>query len=120
MQLYTVWEKGYIGVNEKCLKNTDGNYIGVKTGNKYNSKTHCHSKQYKALIVAVDDENKTGMYHLYKELSNMNEENNKSWKSQYIGCYVTVEKAHWCGDVQIYRCLELEEYFSDSEIKLLD
>lgn len=82
MQLYTVWKKDGTGINEKCLMNTDGDYIGIETTKKYSSTNHYHSKQYKAQ-------------------------------------YVTVEKAHWCGDIQVYRCLELNEYFSSNEIKIL-
>lgn len=120
MQLYTVWKKDGTGINEKCLMNTDGDYIGIETSKKYSSTNHYHSKQYKAQIVAVDNKNKTGMYHLYKELNDNDEENSKSWKSKYIGCCVTVEKAHWYGDIQVYRCLELNEYFSSNEIKIIE
>lgn len=35
-------------------------------------------------------------------------------------CYVTVEKARWCGNIQVYRCLELNEHFSENEIKILE
>jgi hypothetical protein len=119
MQTYTVWKNNYTGINEKCLMNEDGNYIGIKTGDKYLKSEHYHSQQLKAQIISVDESNQTGMIHLYKEANEIGE-NKKSWKEQYIGCYITVEKAHWCGDIQVYRCLELGDYWSSNEIKILE
>lgn len=121
MYLYTVWKKNRFGIDEKYLMNDNGDFIGNKTGDIYSKEDHYASEQQKAKIIAVDNENKTGMYHLYAELSKINEENNKSIKSKYIGCTVTLETAHWSGDVRVYRCLELNgEYFSDSEVQILE
>jgi len=119
MEILTVWNNNKTGLNEECLRNENGNYIGIKTGTIYDCHVHYHSQQYEAIIISVDETNMTGMYHLYKELNDNNNENNKKWKRKFIGCYVTVEKTHWCGEKQIYRCLELGDYWSSDEIKLL-
>jgi len=118
MQIYHVWKNNCMGLNEECLLNENRDYVGIKTGKIYDRNLHYHSEQYKAKIIAVDDINQTGMYHLYKEI-NEKEENNKSWKIKYIGCLVTVERAHHCGDLDVYRCLELGDYWSENEIKII-
>ena len=118
MEIYHVWQNNCISVGEECLKNERGDYVGMKTGNIYDSSKHYHSEQFKAQIIAVDEINQTGMYHLSKE-HNEKEENNKSWKLKYIGYLITVEKAHLYGNLQIYRCLELGEYWSGNEIKIV-
>lgn len=119
MQTYTVWTKNYTSVDEKCLRNIDGDYIGIQTGTKYSVENHYHSEQLKAQIVAVDSVNQTGMIHLYGESKTDGDENRQFWKSKYIGCYVTVERAHYFGELTVYRCLELGDYWSSNEIKLL-
>lgn len=120
MQTYTVWKNNGMGIDENCLINYDGDYIGIDTGKIYKQSEYYHSEQFKAQIISVDDKNETGMYHLYTGWSDDNIENHKSWKSKYIGCYVTVETAHWCDDIQVYRCLELSDYWSSNEIKILE
>jgi hypothetical protein len=121
IQLYTVWRNDRISIdeNEKCLLRDDGNYIGLETGKVYDKNEHYHSKQFKGKIISIDNDNLTGMYHLYKELNDNEEENNYSFKQKYLGCYVTLERAHFADGLQIYRCNELEEYFSEKEIELL-
>jgi len=136
MNIYTVWSKRVkTGVNEKCLLKEDGNYTGVETGKNYSKEEYYHSKQFKARIISIDIENKTGMYHHYKEFQddkNINvikrlnyigidtrEDNKYSWKLKYIGCYITVEKAHLFGSIQVYYCLELNDYFSGNEIEII-
>jgi hypothetical protein len=114
---YTVW-KGNIGVGEKCLLNAAGDYVGVTSGTVYPAAAHRHSAQLDAQIVAVDETNCTGMYHLFREDEN-GDENRRSWKAQFIGCFVTVEEAHKLGDRKVYRCRELNEFFSETELKLL-
>lgn len=121
MYLYTVWEKNGFGVHEKCLMNDDGNFIGQKTGKVYDKENYYASKQIKGKIVAVDSANNTGMLHLTADLSETGEENNKSIKSKFIGCTVTLEGAHYFGSFKVYRCLELNgEYFSDTEVQILE
>lgn len=117
IELYTVWTNGRIGVREKCLLNQDGDYIGIETGNRYDQKDHYHSSQIKGKIISVDDENLTGMYHLF-EGWNSNDENKKSTKRKYIGCYVTLEEAHYADGLRIFRCLEVDEYFSENEVAI--
>lgn len=119
---YTVWTNTHTGVGEKCLKNKDGDYIGIETGKRYSEKDHYHSLRYNAIIKAIDTENKTGMYHLYKGDFNTydDEENGKSFKEKYVGCLVTVEGAHYMGKLRVYRCVELQEYFSEDEIELIN
>jgi hypothetical protein len=122
MKLYTIWSKKSLshigfefsnqGVDEKCLMDDNEDYFGIKTGNIYSKEEFYHSDQWNAKIVAVDNENKTAMYHL-------EEDNRKDWKSKFIGCFVTLEKAHFADSVQVYRCLELNgEYFSEFEVEI--
>lgn len=123
MKLYTVWNNNLTGIrpSQKCLKNSDGDFVGIETGNVYQATTHYASEQYTARIKAVDEINETGMYHLDAEWSDDGEENAKSLKSKFVGCIVTVEAAHMAGERKIYRCLELDgEYFSDTELELLE
>jgi len=121
---YTVWrgKEGLgIGVNEKCLITDNGDYVGLKTGKKYLKGDHYHSFQIIGKIITVDEINSTGMYHFDGEWSDKGEENKKSFKEKYIGCIVTLERAHFFGDIQVYRCLELNnEYFSDKEIEIIE
>jgi hypothetical protein len=139
MTLYTVWQVhtglggpirdpekakkscGGTGVGELCLMTDKGHYIGVKTGTFYWKKYHYHTPNHKARIINIDDENLTGMYHLSEgNLFPNAEENEASWKRKYLGAIVTVNVAHSAGEHTIYRCLELDEYFSDNEIEILE
>lgn len=118
MKIYTVWTKNRTGVG-KCLLRENGDFISVETGEVFKGDDHYPSEIYPAKIVGVDKENNTGMYHLYKEWDDNEEENRYSFKVKYIGCLVTVEKAHSYGDVKVYRCKELNEYFTSNEIELV-
>lgn len=111
--------KNFVGVSEKCLLREDGDYVGIDTGTVYPAATHRHSPQLQARIVAVDEVNRTGMYHLCQEWSDESEENARSWKQRYVGCCVTVEEAHRMGELIIYRCVELGNYWSGDEIALV-
>ncbi len=109
------------GVGEKCLMTSTGDYVGIKTGKFYPKRFHYHSRLYRGRIKGIDDENKTGMYHLYDDpdVSNYKDgENRAGWKRNYIGAIVTVRVAHSAGKHIIYYCLELDEYFSDDEIQI--
>lgn len=109
------------GINEKCFMTDRGHYIGVETGTFYEKKFHYHSPNFKARIVNVDDENLTGMYHLSEgELFPDAEENEATWKRKYLGAIITVREAHWAGKHRIYHCIELDEYFSDKELEILE
>mgnify|MGYP006924683345 CR=1 FL=1 len=99
--------------------NEQGDYVGIKTGRIYGKRYHYHSEQLKSKIVAVDDANKTGMYHLYGE-DNEREDNKISWKRKYVGCIVTVERAHYADGLEVFRCNELGEYFTENEIELMN
>ena len=116
--IFTVYTKKGEGINEKCLMTSSGDYIGLETGTFYSRKKHYHSLQIKGKIVTVDESNKTGMYHLDGEFDN-NEINRFDFKRKYIGCIVTLEKAHFADGLQIYRCVELDEYFSESEVVII-
>lgn len=89
------------GVNEKCLRTTSGDYIGIETGKFYSKRTHYHSRLYRGKIIGADGENRI------------------NWKRKYLGALVTVREAHSAGEHIIYYCLELDEYFSDNEIEIL-
>lgn len=109
------------GLNEKCFMTDKGHYIGVETGNFYDKKYHYHSENLKGKIVNVDDENLTGMYHLSEgEFFPDAEENEVTWKRKYLGAILTFNRAHWAGEHRIYRCIELDEFFSDNEVKIIE
>ena len=124
MEILTIWPhiatKG--GLDEKCLWSTKGYYVGLKTGTHYAAADYYHSPQLRAIIRAVDATNQTGMYHLdeHWQEEDKKDDNRAKWKQQFVGCLVTVENAHNCGDRTIYRCLELDEYFSANELELID
>jgi hypothetical protein len=132
MQLYTVWEasgkldskeakESYLGtgIDEKCLMNEEGDYVGQDTGQIYPRDKHYHSDQLIGIIITVDEDNKTGMMHLdgpaWADDSEINE---KTMKARYTGCRVTLESAHFADGIAVYRCLELREYFSELEVKI--
>lgn len=121
IRVYTVWDNHSTGVNEQCLKTANGDFVGIETGNLYSKDKYYSSPQFIAKIISVDDENNTGMYHLYSECwDDENHEDNRAiWKKKYIGCVVTVEESHWAYNLKIYRCLELDEYFSSNEIEII-
>jgi hypothetical protein len=116
IEIYTVWDKTRMGVQEKCLRNDLGSYIGLETGNYYSKEMHHHSEQLKGKIVDVDEENLTGMLHLSYD----DDVNRKYEKGKYLGCYVTLEEAHLAHGLKVYRCLELNEYFSENEVELFN
>lgn len=117
MKLFTVWDRTSTGIGEKCFLKDNGDYIGKDTGKLYTKKEgYYHSKQHIGIIKNVDENNQTGMYHLSEEA----EFDYKTHKMKmYIGCYVTLESAHSCGDVKVYRCLELKEYVTSNEVEIL-
>lgn len=117
--VFRIYASSGIGVSENCLMTASRGYIGIKTGHFYSPDDYYHSPLIKARIKEIDDQNKTGMYHLYKEFSDLNEENNISQKEKYINAIVTLREAHWMGKHRIYYCIELEEFFSDDEIEIL-
>ena len=119
MQIYTVWTNKRVGVGEKCLMRDNGDYIGLETGTVFPAGEHYHSEQFKGRIVGVDEKNLTGMYHLDEEWSDKSEENAHSFKERFLGCEVTLERAHSADGLQIYRCMELGEYFSEKEVEVL-
>lgn len=120
MKLYTVWTNNKTNIGQKCVKNDNGDFIGATTGDTYSKKEHYSSDQIRAKISKIDVNNLTGMYHLAPEVEG-GEQNRSEWKSRFIGCEVTVEAAHYCGNHKVYRCLELGgEYFSDMELTLLE
>lgn len=47
------------------------------------------------------------------------EENEYTKKKKYIGAIVTVREAHYAGKYKVYFCLELGEYFSNTELKII-
>lgn len=123
-QMYQVWtNKGFFGIKpaQKCLLNKNGDFVGVLDGTLYSKEFHSASRQYKAVILKPSSTNLTGMYHLdVGDLVENDDENRGEWKSKYEGCIVTIEAAHKCGDEKVYRCVELNEYFSGNELELLE
>jgi hypothetical protein len=97
----------------------EGNFIGIETGALYSKENHYASPLLKGQIVSVDSINKTAMLHLHKEWAGNEEENNATWKKKFIGSIVTLREGHWAGEHKIYYCIELNEYFSDDEVKIL-
>ena len=106
---------------ERCLMTADGDYIGIESGKLYSKRCHYHSDNIIAQIVSIDDVNKTGMLHLYgdNDLFPDAEENEATKKRKYLGAIITVQEVHNAGEHTIYRCQELDEFFSDDELKIL-
>jgi len=117
MKTFTVWYK-HTGVNEKCLMKEDGDYIGINTGTLYKKEDgHHHSKQHIGVIIGIESVDQTGMMHLDQDSEGL--KNKQQLMKSYIGCYVTLEAAHWYGKVRVYRCLELDDYVTSNEVKIL-
>jgi hypothetical protein len=118
IKLYTVWKNNCRGIEEKCLLTDEGHYIGQDTGIFYSNDEHYHNDQITAKIVKIEDENNTGMLHLADDSEF--EEDYRLRKTNFIGCIATFEEAHYYGDIKVYRCLELGEYFSQNELEILN
>lgn len=119
--VYRVWSKrGCTGVGEQCLLRDDSSFVGINSGNLYNKEDYYASELFKAKIINIDDCNNTGMYHLYKDWNDKSEENNKSVKEKYLNCYITVRKAHFADKVEVFQCIELDEYFSEHELEIIE
>jgi hypothetical protein len=109
--------KDSVIVSEPALWSFNGYYVGVKTGTHYSPNDYRHRPQYVALLTGVDAENLTGMFHLDEPPTLVD---SCAWhKSLFLGCRVTVEEAHRVGELKVYYCLELAEYFSEHEVNLL-
>ena len=117
MKLFNVWKK-MGGVNEKCLMDTNGDYVGINTGTLYlKNEGHYHSKQHIGVIKGIDKIDNTGMIHLDNGGEGLTDKQKKLEK--FIGCYVTLESAHYFGYVEVFRCLELNDYVSSNEVDIL-
>lgn len=112
IELYNIWSNKRRGISERCLIKDNGDYIGQNTGEIYLKENHYHSSKIKGKIVKIDKVNNTGMLHLDEAMVNR--------KGKYIGCVATFERAHYFGNIQVYRCLELKEYFTQNEIEILE
>lgn len=114
MRIYTVWFK-HTGIREKCLMKSDGNYVGIQTGQLYKKEDgYNHSKQVTAILTNIDPFIETGDPDDEEDqLKQIN------IKQNCLGCYVTLEHAHRAGSKHIYRCRELNIYLSDDEVKVL-
>jgi hypothetical protein len=117
--IFIVWKNDHTGLKERCLMNIDGNFIGIETGRLYLKEYYYASLLLKGQIIAVDSVNKTGMLHLHKEWADNEEENQVTWKNQFLGAIATFREGHYVGEHKIYYCVELNEYFSDDEVKIL-
>jgi hypothetical protein len=117
---YYLWKNNGTGMNEEALDTNQDYFIGIKSGNKYSKKEYYISEYHKAIIKGVDDVNNTGMYHLYAEINDTEDENNASIKTKYINAIVSVKRAHYCDGHPVYICHELDEYFSDTEIEIIE
>ncbi|MCA1021559.1 hypothetical protein [Halobacillus litoralis] len=120
MQLHSIvqYDGMPVIVQEKCLLTDSGDYVGVESGKTYQSNKYKAMDSLRAKIVSVDDVNNTGMIRLDREFNDTEDENASKLKSKYLGCYVTVRPAHMYGGINVYRCYELDEYFSEYEIEL--
>lgn len=108
-----VWKSNGSGINERCVVNDNGDFVGVKTGTVYSKETHYCSDKIKAKVVRVDDKQLNGMIHLEPG----SEQHIR--KQNFIGCTLTFRKAHFFGDIQVYHCFETEEYFNQNELEVL-
>jgi len=117
MKTFTIWFK-FTGINEKCLMTEDGDYIGIDTGKLYKKDDdHHHSKQHIGIITGCDEVDVTGMIHLDQGMTGLTEK--QQMMKKYKGCYVTLEAAHWYGEIRVYRCRELKEYVTSNEVRIL-
>lgn len=113
-----VWSrKGISSVNESCVINKNGDYVGLKTGNVYDKMMYYHSEVFMALVVCVDKKQLNGMIHLDPEDKDGIKAINR--KHSFIGCVLPFRKAHLYGEHQVYQCILTHEYFNDLEIKLI-
>jgi hypothetical protein len=117
---YHLWKNNCTGIKEEALDTNQDYYIGIDTGTKYSKKEYYISNYKKARIKSVDEINKTGMYHLYAEINDEEDENNSAFKLKYVNAIVSVKQSHYSGEHIIYYCHELSEYFSDDEIEILE
>lgn len=99
-------------VDEQCLINNEKDYVGVKTGNTYSGTEYRHKENYKAKIIGIEPVNNTGMIHLTEEKA-------IEKKAKYIGCVVTLEKAHKMNGAIVYRCLENHDYYTETEVQII-
>lgn len=42
MKLFTIWENGYVGINEKVLLKDNGDYVGITSGIIYKKEDYTH------------------------------------------------------------------------------
>lgn len=117
---YHLWKKNGTGINEEALDTNQDYYIGIDSGIKYDKSNYYISKYNKARIKSVDEINKTGMYYLYAEINDEEDENNSAFKSKYVNAIISVKRAHYVDEHTIYYCHELSEYFSDDELEILE
>ena len=117
MKTFTVWHK-HTGVNEKCLMVENGDYIGIDTGKLYKKDDdHHHSKQHIGIITSIEGVDQTGMIHLDQGSEGLKKK--QGMMKNFIGCYVTLEAAHWYGETRVYRCREFGDYVTSNEVKIL-
>ncbi len=110
-EVYIVW-KDHTGVEDRrCVMNADGDYIGIDTGNLYSKETHRHSEMLWATIQRVEEDNETGMYHLWEEES-------VDKKKAFIGCTLQFREAHFWGKIRVYQCIQTGEYYNQNELKI--
>lgn len=124
-EIVTVWKKPGYGPPYKGVINPNGykcNDIYSFENDKeiiLSFEDYDHSEQFLAKVKAVDSKNLTGMIHLYKEWNDDGEENEFNFKSKLIGSELIVEKAHWAGDVQVYRSVYPKfEFWSGFELEI--
>ena len=108
--LVTVWkgERPFgRGINEKCYLLVDGNYEGIESGTTYSKDGHYHSPVYAAIGLAPRP-NETCMYY-----------RDEVGHPELEGKYIEVEKAHYCGNILVWRLTIGGAYLSGNEIRLL-
>ncbi len=117
MQLFSLYTRDHLKIKERCLITVDGDYVGVLTGSIFRKEDVYCKPIHGAVIISVDQENKTGTKDLSEDHPFFGV-NKMRWKERYIGCRVTVSAEHKHNDIQVYYCHELKEHFSENELSL--
>lgn len=101
------------GINEKCVKNDNGDFIGIDSGKTYPKVGHYSCTKILGKVIKIDQKNLTGMFHL--GLDSLEYEK----KKKFIGCIMTFREAHMFGNIKVYQSYETGEYFSQNELEII-
>lgn len=111
--LNIIFANNRVGVNELCLINASGDFVGVETGKIYSRLSHYKPDSFLARVIKVDMDQDNGMIHLEPN------SDHHIKKFNYIGCIMNFIVAHYYGEDKIYLSIETSEYFSEKELEII-